>query len=205
MIVRITSKYGDIDAVHKTAHKGIDLAMPEGTPLRAVGKGVVDRIYDGSGAIGKGLSIRLEDGTRAIYGHMNDVKVKVGEQISDGEIIGLSGNTGNSTGPHLHFGMKDANGAFVDPAPIADRILANGKIGDGVGDIPQFSVWEWFGGKVSEVTVNNVVDFMPDLIVSLPFLVVASAGVFALINMVSKGGAKLGAIATFLYGIYVIK
>ncbi|RFU61203.1 hypothetical protein D0466_18435 [Peribacillus glennii] len=63
MIVRITSRFGDVDAVHKTPHTGIDIAMPEGTSLQAVGEGVVDRIYDGTAAIGKGLSIRYEDGS----------------------------------------------------------------------------------------------------------------------------------------------
>jgi murein DD-endopeptidase MepM/ murein hydrolase activator NlpD len=101
MIVRITSKFGSVDAVHKTPHTGVDLAMQEGTPLRALGEGVVDRIYDGTANIGKGLSIKFDDGTRLIYGHMSDVKARIGEHVHAGEIIGLSGNTGHSTGPHL--------------------------------------------------------------------------------------------------------
>ncbi|MFE4524015.1 M23 family metallopeptidase [Cytobacillus firmus] len=205
MIVRITSKFGAVDAVHKTPHTGIDLAVPEGTPLHAIGEGVIDRVFDGSSAIGKGLSIRFEDGTRAIYGHMSDVSVKLGEQVNNGSIIGLSGNTGASTGPHLHFGMKDAAGSWLDPSPVVDRMLANGFIGNGVGEIPKFSVWEWLGEKAAEVTVGGIVDIASDLALSFPFIAVVSFGVYSLIAMLSKGAARWGVLATILYGICVIK
>ena len=125
MKFRLTGKFNELSPVRDfQPHSGIDLAMSEGTTLRSIANGVVDRIYDGTDAIGKGLSIKLPDGTRTIYGHMNEVKAHVGDKINAGEIIGLSGNTGNSTGPHLHFGIKDASGSFIDPTPYADK-LAN--------------------------------------------------------------------------------
>jgi hypothetical protein len=125
MKFRLTGKFGELSPVRDfQPHSGIDLAMPEGTTLRSIANGVVDRVYDGTGAIGRGLSVKLPDGTRTIYGHMNEVKAHVGDQVNAGEVIGLSGNTGNSTGPHLHFGMKDASGHVMDPTSHAEQ-LAN--------------------------------------------------------------------------------
>ena len=91
MIVRITSRYGEVSQLHPTGHKGVDIALNEGTPLRSVSDGIVERVVDlGSENIGKGVIIRYDDNTQAIYGHMSDIKVKVGEMVSDGQIIGYS-------------------------------------------------------------------------------------------------------------------
>jgi murein DD-endopeptidase MepM/ murein hydrolase activator NlpD len=125
MKFRLTGKFGELSPVRDwQPHSGIDLAMPEGTTLRSVADGVVDRVYDGTGLIGKGLSVQMPDGTRAIYGHMNEVKAHVGDHLNAGDIVGLSGNTGNSTGPHLHFGLKDVDGSVLDPTPIADKLAS---------------------------------------------------------------------------------
>jgi hypothetical protein len=125
MKFRLTGKFGELSPVRNMQpHSGIDLAMPEGTTLRSVADGVVDRVYDGTGLIGKGLSVQMPDGTRAIYGHMNEVKAHVGDHVNAGDIVGLSGNTGNSTGPHLHFGLKNANGSVIDPTPYADKLAS---------------------------------------------------------------------------------
>jgi hypothetical protein len=125
MKFQLTGKFGELSPVRNMQpHSGIDLAMDEGTTLRSVADGVVDRVFDGTGLIGKGLSVKFPDGTRAIYGHMNEVKAHVGDHLSAGDIVGLSGNTGNSTGPHLHFGLKDANGSVLDPTPIADKLAS---------------------------------------------------------------------------------
>jgi hypothetical protein len=125
MKFRLTGKFGELSPVRNMQpHSGIDLAMPEGTTLRSVADGVVDRVYDGTGLIGKGLSVKFPDGTRAIYGHMNEVKAHVGDHLNAGDIVGLSGNTGNSTGPHLHFGLKNANGSVIDPTPYADKLAS---------------------------------------------------------------------------------
>jgi hypothetical protein len=200
MILRITSKFGSVDAVHKTPHTGIDIATPEGTTLRALGEGVVDRIYDGTTNIGKGLSIKFEDGTRVIYGHMNEVKVRIGEHVHAGEIIGLSGNTGNSTGPHLHLGMKSADGSWLDPTPLADKV---GQINWWDGSLKQLK--GWLGEKFTEITFDGFTDYLADFAVAFPIIAVVSGGVYALINMFSKGAARWGAIATVIYGLFIIK
>jgi hypothetical protein len=125
MKFQLTGKFGELSPVRDfQAHSGIDLAMPEGTTLRSVADGVVDRVFDGTGLIGKGLSVKMPDGTRAIYGHMNEVKAHVGDRLNAGDIVGISGNTGNSTGPHLHFGLKDAEGSVIDPTPIAEKLAS---------------------------------------------------------------------------------
>jgi hypothetical protein len=138
MKFRLTGKFGELSPVRGfQPHSGIDLAMPEGTTLRALKDGVIDRVYDGTGLIGKGVSIRLSDGTRAIYGHMSDVKTHIGERVHTGEIIGLSGNTGNSTGAHLHFSLRKPDGSLIDPTPLADKV-ANMSGNDYVtGPIPK--------------------------------------------------------------------
>nr|WP_263327862.1 M23 family metallopeptidase [Neobacillus sp. Marseille-Q6967] len=205
MIVRITSKFGSIDSAHKTPHSGVDLTMPEGTPLRAIGEGVIDRIYDGTGAIGKGLSIRFPDGTRTIYGHLSEVKARIGEHVQPGKIIGLSGNTGNSTGPHLHLGMKSPDGSSVNPTSWVDRVIANGRVGDGYGDIQHFSAWEWLGEKIKGFAVDDLADYLADFIVVSPIIAVVGAGVYCLINMFSKKAAIWGVIATVVYGLFNLK
>lgn len=124
MKFRLTSKYGVLEEIRNgRVHHGIDLGTPMNTELRSIGEGVVEKIYNG-GAIGKGVKIELEDGTHAIYGHMNDVSVRLGEKVHTGEFLGLSGNTGHSTGPHLHFALQKENGEFIDPTPIAENLAA---------------------------------------------------------------------------------
>ncbi len=134
MKFRLSAEYGELSPVRNwQPHTGIDLAVPENTTLRAIGEGIVDKVFTGEGPIGKGLSIKFPDGSRAIYGHMNEVKAKIGERVSVGELIGLSGNTGNSTGPHLHFGLKSPDGQFTDPTPLAEKLAA--LSGDNVGPV----------------------------------------------------------------------
>lgn len=168
MKFRLSAEYGELSPVRNwQPHTGVDLAMPEGTPLRAINDGIVDRVFDGSGAIGHGLSIKLEDGSRAIYGHMNEVKTQVGEHVNAGEIIGLSGNTGNSTGPHLHFGMKDASGEFVDPTPLAEKLAQ--MSGDHVGPIGKLAMWgtQSLRDKAADMTVDitlGILDGLSDLL-----------------------------------------
>jgi hypothetical protein len=197
VIVRITSRFGEISNVHPKPHTGIDIAMPEGTPLKSITEGVVQRVVDyGSENIGKGVIVQLADGKTAIYGHLSDIKVKAGQIVKEGDLLGLSGNTGRSTGPHLHFGMKE-NGQFIDPT----KFIENGK----VGQVDYFNVWEWLHAKVSEVTVDVVADFIADFALAFPIIAVVSSGVYALLNMVSKGAAKWGAVGTFIYGVLMLK
>lgn len=100
-------------------HHGIDLACKEGSNIYAADSGVV--VYaasekDGS-AYGNRILIRHKNGIETLYAHLSEFAVKKGDKVSQGEFIGLSGNTGNSTGPHLHFEYR-VNGKAVNPKEI---------------------------------------------------------------------------------------
>ena len=96
-------------------HAGIDLALPSGSPVRSVGDGTVIEAGRESG-YGNIVKIRLEDGTVNYYAHNSRLVVSVGEKVQAGEIIARSGNTGHSTGPHLHFEVR-IGGSAVNPIP----------------------------------------------------------------------------------------
>lgn len=126
---RLTSDFGEVSKIHPNGHKGIDLAMPEGTELYSPVDGVVKNIVDyGDKNLGKGIFIETNDNQTVIMGHLSDFKVEVGDVVKEGQIVALSGNTGRSTGAHLHLGMKDENGNFINP----DELI--------VTDLPQSSV-----------------------------------------------------------------
>jgi murein DD-endopeptidase MepM/ murein hydrolase activator NlpD len=94
-------------------HEGVDIAVPEGTPIRAAASGSV--ILAGyTGGYGNYTCIDHGGGLSTCYGHQSGYAVSGGESVVQGEIVGYSGNTGSSTGPHLHFEVR-VNGVAVDP------------------------------------------------------------------------------------------
>jgi len=99
-------------------HEGIDLAAPEGVPVRAFVSGRV--FCSESPAGGKEIFMTGEDGTVYYYAHLSGYAVGDGVRVKAGDVIGYVGNTGRSTGPHLHFGVK-RGGKWVDPLPELQR------------------------------------------------------------------------------------
>ncbi|WP_433564514.1 M23 family metallopeptidase [Nocardia sp. CA-151230] len=97
-------------------HYGIDFADPIGTPIRSVMGG---EVISAGPAAGFGLWVRVkqDDGTTAVYGHVNDMYVTVGQRVNAGDVIASVGNRGNSTGPHLHLEIWDAADNKMDPLP----------------------------------------------------------------------------------------
>jgi murein DD-endopeptidase MepM/ murein hydrolase activator NlpD len=94
-------------------HEGIDIAVPEGTSVGAAAAGVV--IYAGwLGGYGNLVVVDHGDGLSTAYAHNSGFAVSVGSNVSQGEVIAYSGNTGNSSGPHVHFEVR-VNGGAVDP------------------------------------------------------------------------------------------
>jgi murein DD-endopeptidase MepM/ murein hydrolase activator NlpD len=89
-------------------HAGIDIRLPVGTPIVAVADGVVSRASASTDNGGMGIFAVITHPTGVVtrYLHMSQLLVATGEQVSRGQTIGLSGNTGNSAGPHLHFDIK---------------------------------------------------------------------------------------------------
>lgn len=95
-------------------HAGDDFGVAVGTPLRSMSNGVVVFAGQQSG-YGTMVDIKYSDGTISRYGHMSAIHVSVGQQVSTGQTVGLSGNTGRSTGPHLHLEIHPGGGAPVPP------------------------------------------------------------------------------------------
>jgi len=132
----ITSRFGDISPVRGSRpHTGIDIAMPEGTELRSIVEGTVSKIVKNGNSIGNAVYIMGGDGKEYIYGHLSSIAVKLGEKVNVASVIGASGNTGNSTGPHLHFAIKD-NGLYINPDKDVPMVLETLKIdGSNAGGI----------------------------------------------------------------------
>ena len=119
-------EHPELKILYKTfnlsGHDGVDFSVPIGTPVLAVDDGEV--VLSGDGAYGTTVVIKHSWG-KSYYGHLSEVKVTLDQNISKGQVIALSGNTGITTGPHLHFGIKlnghnMRNGYFgkTDPLPI---------------------------------------------------------------------------------------
>ncbi|UQX03356.1 M23 family metallopeptidase [Streptomyces sp. RerS4] len=100
------------------SHTGIDFAVGQGTSVRSVGAGTIVEAGWG-GAYGNNVVIRHNDGTYTQYGHLFSVNVSVGQQVGAGTVIGLSGNTGNSSGAHLHFEARTGATYGSDMDPLA--------------------------------------------------------------------------------------
>lgn len=98
------------------SHTGVDFHAASGTSVHSVASGtVVEAGWDGS--YGNQVVIKMNDGTYTQYGHMSSIAVSVGQTVTTGQQIGLSGATGNVTGPHLHFEARTTQeyGSDIDP------------------------------------------------------------------------------------------
>lgn len=111
------------DGVPLLGHNGVDFSTPVGVSLRAVDDGVVLRVDFETGGFGNYILLGHRWG-ESIYAHLSVVEVSVGQNVTRGQLIGRSGNTGASTGPHLHFAIRihpysraDGWGGFSDPLP----------------------------------------------------------------------------------------
>ena len=91
-------------------YNAVDIGTPVGTTLYAAAAGqvIIARASGWNGGYGKYIAISHYNGTQTVYGHLSEVLVSEGETVSQGQVIGLTGNTGNSTGPHLHFEVRGA-------------------------------------------------------------------------------------------------
>ena len=116
-IIQITDKYGN--RTHpitgkKGLHDGIDIAAAKGTEVKSVKGGTVT--YAGwNEAYGNIVKVDHGDGKLTFYAHLSEIKVKEGDKVSQGDLVGLVGSTGWSTGNHLHFGASD-NGRSINPS-----------------------------------------------------------------------------------------
>jgi len=114
---RIASGFGyRIDPIYKTVklHPGLDFAAPQGTPIYATANGTVAVAGNTGNGYGNHVVINHGYGYETLYGHMVKVKVRAGEHVTRGEVIGWVGSTGKSTGPHCHYEVHK-NGQKIDP------------------------------------------------------------------------------------------
>ena len=114
---RVTSEFGNrIDPIsgQRRGHTGMDLAVPIGTPIRAALPGTVTVSKYNAGGYGYYVMIDHGNGLSTLYGHCSQLLARVGQTVQAGDIIALSGSTGRSTGPHLHFEVR-INGERTNP------------------------------------------------------------------------------------------
>ncbi|WSP43400.1 M23 family metallopeptidase [Streptomyces sp. NBC_01244] len=99
-------------------HTGIDFAVPTGTSVVAAAAGTVVTA-EWQGAYGNAVTIQHADGRYTLYAHLSRMTVQQGDQVAAAQEIGLSGSTGNSTGPHLHFEARTSNTYDGHTDPVA--------------------------------------------------------------------------------------
>ena len=115
-IFPVTQKFGE-KITDPAGHSGIDYGLYLGTPVLAALDGKVIRaVYLGTG-YGTHVVLEHEDGLQTVYAHLSSFSVCLGQSVREGQEIGRSGNTGNSTGPHLHFEVRRRE-VPVDPEPL---------------------------------------------------------------------------------------
>ena len=125
--IRVTQRFGSTEFARANAYKygkpfhdGMDFGIPSGTRLKASADGVIvgagnTDLVPTCHSWGKWVLIKHPFGLSTLYAHLSLIKVRVGQKVNTGDLIGYSGNTGFSTGPHLHFGVYDSNGIKVVP------------------------------------------------------------------------------------------
>ena len=114
---RIASGFGyRIDPIYKTMkfHSGLDFAAPSGTPIYATGDGTIQEASLSDVGYGNHVVVNHGYGYKTLYGHMVRMKVKRGQRVKRGDVLGWVGSTGKSTGPHCHYEIMK-NGTKVDP------------------------------------------------------------------------------------------
>jgi len=125
---KVSSPYGT--RTHPTTgeknkmHNGVDFAMPVGTALSSTISGVVIHAGYTDGGFGNYVAVKGQGGDVHIFGHLDSVSVKAGQTIQAGALIGKSGNTGRSSGPHLHYEVRKGSisGQAVDPMQYLNKV-----------------------------------------------------------------------------------
>ena len=150
----ITQRFGET-ITDSTGHKGIDYACPEGTPVLASESGNV--VYAGYDNTGYGYMVKIKhaDGNTTLYAHLSKIVVYVGQKVERSQVIGYSGNTGNSTGPHLHFEARDKTNKAFDPmnlplhssieptVPPVHPLKGASALGPDVEIVAPLGAWGW--------------------------------------------------------------
>jgi murein DD-endopeptidase MepM/ murein hydrolase activator NlpD len=111
---QITTYFGEVGRLSPRGHSGLDIAGPEGTPVVAADDGEILKAYWNQDGYGGLVIVGHPSGYETWYGHLDSFDVSQGDQVKRGQEIGLMGSTGFSTGPHLHFEVRQ-DGQLCDP------------------------------------------------------------------------------------------
>lgn len=96
------------------AHTALDIGLAVGDPIFAAFAGTIKAVVNSATGYGKHVVLDTDDGKEIIYGHLDGFNVSQGQRVKKGQTIGYGGSTGNSTGPHVHFEVRE-NGKPIDP------------------------------------------------------------------------------------------
>ncbi|MGZ4453266.1 MAG: M23 family metallopeptidase, partial [Nocardioides sp.] len=113
-VYHLTGRFNDVSGLWASVHTGLDFAAPTGTPIHAVAGGVITEVGS-AGAYGNRTIETLPDGTEIWYCHQNEFGTTTGAKVSEDQVIGYVGSTGNTTGPHVHIEVRPGGGDPVDP------------------------------------------------------------------------------------------
>lgn len=132
--VFVTQLFGKTSASKRLytsgSHSGVDFRASTGTSVKSMGNGTVigtgdTDIYCKGASFGKWVFIKYDNGLSSTFGHLSVITSSAGQKVSTGDVVGLSGNTGHSTGPHLHVTVYASQGADVKTVP---SLSCNGKV-----------------------------------------------------------------------------
>lgn len=190
----VTSSFGPRSLLlGETFHHGIDIAVPEGTPVRATGEGIV-RFVGNTDGYGLRIEIEHGNGITTLYAHLSEATVVPGQRVQRGQVIGRSGNTGASTGPHLHYEIRQ-NGKAIDPAPILESTAPLASTATGTLAVP-------YGGLI--VTTAQRYGLDPALLAAVVQVesgfnprAVSPAGAKGLMQLMDATAAALGVSDVF--------
>jgi murein DD-endopeptidase MepM/ murein hydrolase activator NlpD len=109
-------------------HSGIDLSVPQGTPVKVTGDGVVVRA-EWFGGYGRLIVVDHGNGLQTYYGHLSGFNAVPGQEVRKGQIIAMSGSTGRSTAPHVHYEVRQA-GTPINPYRFLSRVVSSEVVRD---------------------------------------------------------------------------
>jgi murein DD-endopeptidase MepM/ murein hydrolase activator NlpD len=166
-IDRLSSNFGsrsDPFNGHRRMHQGIDIPGPLGTPVYATADGVVELAEYNSGGYGNLVEINHGNGMQTRYGHLSRLVAQPNEFVRRGQLIGLMGSTGRSTGSHLHYEVR-IDGSAVNPLPYIEgtnfELALAGKPQDALDDLDDVAM----GGPEARKSSDNGDDDSPARIV----------------------------------------
>ncbi|EPZ47661.1 M23 family metallopeptidase [Alicyclobacillus acidoterrestris] len=185
---RITSGWHEHDAAHSDhLHQGIDFGVAMDTPIRAFEGGVVDKVTHDNAGFGNAIWLKFNDGYTAVLGHLDKVYVKPGDHVYVQEIIARSGDSGHSTGPHLHLGIMDPHGEWINPERYINlHQVMEPSVLYGGGDWSHKVVSGWFssiGNAIGDGVNGLLRELVHELTEQMPYIVVATLVIGGFLKM----------------------